>query len=87
MFLIILKATPLVTKENEARMKLHKPFTFQSINLYIRLVLQQAPAYDCSSQQIVLYTKKGEKLSQHSGNSEAFTQLKKQAPGFPWSKI
>jgi len=69
--LMILKATPLLAKENEARMKLHKPFSFHSIKLYITRATQ-ASAYHRRCQQIAVCTNIGEKLSQHSGSAEVF---------------
>lgn len=77
LLLMILKATPLLLKENKARMELHRPFSLQCIRLYNMLVFTKTSAHDWRSQQTVVCTKISEKLSQLSGSAEAFTQLRK----------
>lgn len=56
LLLVILRATPLLTKENEARVELHRHFSLQCIKLHIMLVFQIS-AHDWRSQQTVMCPK------------------------------
>lgn len=78
---------PHCLQKKRSKNEIAQAFFFSVYKAIYYTCVTQASAYDWRSQQIVVCTKIGEKLSQDIGSAEAITQLRKQAPSFSWSKI